>query len=370
MKSRTLHQAIAAIGLLGVCVAGALMIDKLSTPYPEAAVIAEGVKDYDELSARFYALAYERGGPYAFEVLGRTELPAEANLHGLAHRIAQAVYEEKGPGALGECPAHFQPACGHEFARQSLQEFGLEEGAGEYAKACATVPGGQNEHHECFHGLGHGLMEFLGYSLADVLAVCGNLEGGAELGPEYRQCAGGALMEILRGGEAANKYNPPEWYVARAAYLSKDRPLSFCLSGAVPPHLKEQCFSLSAPWILEAVDARFALDDTTALRAAFDVCNSLGDTSREFRGACFAGLGNEFVLLEGSNEISRAGDYNEEAMRRLVGQCGAASTAEGQQRCLKTAYHALSRVEDASPAFLNTFCTLSGEDLVEGCPAL
>lgn len=367
MKSRTLHQIIAAIGLLVVCGAGALAVEKFGVPYPEAAVIAAGIEDYNELSARFYTLAYEQGGPYAFEVLERTELPAEANLHGLAHRIAQAVYEEKGPGALGECPAHFQPACGHEFARQSLQEFGLEEGTGEYAKACAAVPGGQNEHHECFHGLGHGLMEFLEYSLPDVLAVCGSLDGGAESGPEYRQCAGGALMEILRGGEAANKYNPPEWYVARAAYLSKDQPLSFCLGGAVPLHLKEHCISLSAPWILEAVDARFALDDTTALRAAFDVCGSL---AAEFRSVCFGGLGNEFALLEGGNEISRVSDYDREAMARMVRQCGAAASSEGRLLCLKAAYNALARVEDASSAFLNTFCALSNEELVEGCLAL
>lgn len=145
-----------------------------------------------ELEAKWRARIAEVGGAAAYREFARSvEALTVSEGHTRAHAFGGALYEVEGLQGLSVCDAQFSYGCFHEFLGRAIAEHGLSvvselnEGC---IKALVTSP------LSCQHGIGHGIMGYLGYTFGDLeraLAVCKDLPHNDPIGG----CYGGVFME-------------------------------------------------------------------------------------------------------------------------------------------------------------------------------
>ena len=128
----------------------------------------------------------EKAGPekaYAqFAESVAAEPPGEQ--HTAAHNFGDALYEEKGLAGLSACDSRFGYGCFHQLVGRVIAEHGLG--------AIAEIQHVVGTSSDSNHGVGHGILAYLGYTLPKLkqaLAVCPS--GGTA----PWDCSGGVFME-------------------------------------------------------------------------------------------------------------------------------------------------------------------------------
>lgn len=109
--------------------------------------------------------------------------------HDLAHQFGEDLYNYKGAKGLGYCTSEYNFGCYHEFLALAILEKGLSI-TQELNKTCQNK---SLNFFSCQHGLGHGILTYLGYekeSLHEALEVCLILKA-----PPVNGCFGGVFME-------------------------------------------------------------------------------------------------------------------------------------------------------------------------------
>jgi hypothetical protein len=129
--------------------------------------------------------------------------------HPAMHEVGRALYQVAGLPGFGVCDASFAFGCYHSFLAQAIAENGLSI-VPDLAEACRKKYGAGNET-GCTHGIGHGVVEYLGSNnLAEALELCSKT---GQTNPLFG-CTSGAFME----------YNQPTTFEGGVAYSNLRKP--------------------------------------------------------------------------------------------------------------------------------------------------
>ncbi|MEK7074802.1 MAG: hypothetical protein AAB968_03475 [Patescibacteria group bacterium] len=308
---------------------------------------------FDELSAFFKKLAQEKGAEYAFGALRVAKFPADTDLHLLGHVVGDELYKQKGLAGIAVCTNDFRNACSHSIVVGLLLEKG-ESALPHIAQACRQAPGGSGAYTMCYHGLGHGILAYVGYNLDRAITLCGKT--GTQ--GEAPQCIGGAMMEIISGGG----HNRELWARERVKYLIKNAPLTPCTSNIMPADGRIFCLIYITPYLWEAAGADLGHPTDKDFSASFKFCDTLGADDIAGRDACFGGFGKEFTTLANARDIRNVDQMNDQQMRQVYDWCMLAGIKNGTAACLTHAMNSLYWGGENKPAGAIRFCGVISDE--------
>lgn len=159
------------------------------------------------------------GEALLFEIEERFKEDGPYDQHFAAHIAGELLYEHDGADALSVCTSLYGFGCYHGFISSAISEGG-EAAIEKLDRTCVEALGAPLETETCQHGVGHGILEYVGYTNVDAaLALCKETD---DILPALG-CKSGVYMEY---------FNPMSDTVADAQSLvptfdSRD-PLSVC----------------------------------------------------------------------------------------------------------------------------------------------
>lgn len=351
-------QAIGAIFFLTLVCAGSTYLYVRSGPIRDARTLTQGVRSFGELSERLQHIATAKGALYAFEILRLATFPPHTDLHLLAHVVGDALYLERGIAGIELCTDEFRNACSHTMVIGAFDEFG-EAALAQIAEACSRAPGGAGAYTMCFHGLGHGIFAYYGYSLPETIAICKKTATERHGGREYSECFGGAVMELMGGGG----HDRDTWHLSRMKYLSATDPLAPCNTALIPDELKGMCYQYLTPHLFAFAGADLAYPQPVHFKKAFEYCARIPDARAADRSICYEGIGKEFIGLAVRRDIRTLDNPPIEALRLVKQWCEIAPPGEAQKACTQSVVSNLywGGERGVEPAL--AFCSLEeGED--------
>lgn len=226
----------------------------------------------------------------------------EAEGHTAGHYFGAALYQEKGLAGVNACGEEFQYACLHEFFGRAVQDVGLSV-VQELDAECRETHGDENS--LCHHGIGHGILAYVGYSQTDLQSAV-ELCKTETASPYYAgQCMSGVFMEHFMQtmlGTDADVYP----VTANAPYA----PCDF-LEG------EEQ--KLCAVELPRAWRRAWWADSPTSTPAITQIGSLCTNIEPVLQASCFTGIGNDlFNRTSGNVEVARAlcEQYSEDSEHR------------------------------------------------------
>lgn len=195
--------------------------------------------------------------------------------HAAAHMFGEVVYEKFGLKGFAICDSEFGFGCYHSFIAFAFDEHG-QGVLHSFDASCVDAYGEKGL--GCFHGIGHGVLSYRGYSIEDLNAA---LEGCATLSWQgaYGGCQDGVFMEYNLRTMAATEADRNHPFV----YSERFSP---CTS--VAPRFRPACyFNLPQWWIVPGTGASGHEKD------AGKYCAEVGNA--ESMKACFRGIGYAVV---------------------------------------------------------------------------
>lgn len=329
--------------------------------YPELRGIARAFSDGTDLSSFFERIAREKGAPYAFELLKRAKLPPNIDIHLLGHAIGDELYRQEGIEGMRICTQDFRNACSHAVVVGAFTEFG-EKALPLISTACRQAPGGTGAYTMCYHGLGHGIFAYFGYELSPSMEICQQTGTEARHFREYKECAGGIVMELMGGGG----HDRQAWLASRMKYLNSD-PLSPCSTELIPEEVKSFCYTYLTPRLFEYAGADLAMPREEHFSKAFSYCDRISGGRTEDRRACFGGLGKEFIVLALQRDVRAVERASEQELVRMKDWCGLAPHREAEEACIESVVSSLYWGGENSPDVANSFCLLAEGYLQGSC---
>ena len=308
------------------------MLGAVSGSYPELRDIENKQLSFGELSAFFKKIAQEKGAEHAFNILRVATLPPDTDLHLLGHAVGDELYKQKGLQGIAVCTNDFRNACSHSIVVGLLLEKG-ESALPDITQACRQAPGGSGAYTMCYHGLGHGILAYVGYNLDRAITLC--KKTGTQ--GEAPQCIGGAMMEIISGGG----HNPELWARERVKYLIKDAPLTPCMSAIMPADGRIFCLIYITPYLWEAAGADIGNPTSKDFSNSFKFCDALPADDGAGRDACFGGFGKEFIAFANDRDIRNVDQMNDQQMRQVYDWCMLAGSKNSIAACLAHAMNSL-----------------------------
>lgn len=357
---------IAGIGILLalflVC-AAAYDARSLAAPYPELDGLAREspMWNFDQLSSYFRRLAEDKGGRYAFDVLSRAALPPGVDFHLLAHVIGDSLYKQQGIAGMSVCTQDFRNACSHSIVINALLTQG-ESVLPKLAEVCTGAPGGAGAYTMCFHGLGHGVLAYVGYELPKAIELCKRIGTPAYHDEEYYQCVGGTIMEIISG-----VHDKVAWEAAAKKYFHEDDPLYPCTAPFMPREVQPFCYIYLTPHLFEVAGASLALPTPTHFKKAFEYCERIPEHEQQNRKSCFGGPGKEFIVLARAHDIRNVDQSSDRELAKAAEWCGLAGSAETRHYCDEEAASSLYWGGENDPDAALRFCSLVDETRTEAC---
>jgi hypothetical protein len=245
---------------------------------------------YNEFDTLFRDIASSESGVYAYAVLKHSMLPVGIDAHALGHGIGEIMYPQEGIAGMSLCTHDFGNACSHTMVIGALMEHGT--GAlPDIQTACHDAPGGAASYVECFHGLGHGMLAFNGYSIERSVDMCEKVGSAQFDHRDSLECFGGALMELMSGGG----HDQDIWAAKRAYYLQSDNPFGLCQQDYLSLEYQAMCYKYLTPFAYESFGTNAANPSEEAILGVFRECAKLPTDQTTLRRACFGGQGKEFV---------------------------------------------------------------------------
>ncbi len=266
--------------------------------------------DYACDVAGYVALARRDGIPAAFATL-RADFDAREmvrhNCHQFAHVIAHAARAPDPRQVLEEG----DPLCGSGFYAGRIEDLVSEAAARGAplapASVCAPVrrrTPRSNQHHNCAHAVGHGLMGASGNDVQRALRGCDAMADAWE----RHNCAGGVFMEYLnRSTLRPAAASPP---------LVPAHPLALCR--AVARRFRRACYGQLASYAVQASGGDAA--------RAFARCAAIPE--RALRAACERGLGADSAWRAIGDHITTDG-----VAAATAQGCESGSTPESRSHC-------------------------------------
>lgn len=195
--------------------------------------------------------------------------------HGLSHIIGEELYDREGWEGIAFCTQDFGFGCFHGFSGAALFDGGLKA-TEKLSLACTNLQRG--DYLGCIHGIGHGILAYLGNdNLVQALVACESAQRDEAVGG----CFGGVIMEYnyntmqsqsgidLRPFSEADAYSP-------------------CLSLSDP--YTPACYYELPSWWYASFEGMGTTDSAGIFTRIGQLCSDIQDeASRTF---CFRGTGN------------------------------------------------------------------------------
>lgn len=216
----------------------------------------------------------KEGGSAAYSNLKRVYDPSTSLAHSTFHLFGETLYEKEGISGILVCDEFAGFGCYHGLFIKAVNDKGISV-VKDLDKECVAKFGAGGL--GCPHGIGHGLIEFLGYDKIDeALSACSTLTWQGEL----FGCQGGVFMEYnfrtsFEDGESIT--------TTREAQGNLYEP---CQS--VAQRFRQACYFEQASWWNEVLNF-----DYPKIGA---YCGSLGSKEKD---SCLLGLGNNIAERSG-----------------------------------------------------------------------
>jgi len=261
----------------------------------------------DEIALYSYIRKY---GP-AQTIQYLNELQSQyGDCHTTAHIAGRFAYEIFDAEAFQTCSAECHSGCYHGATEAYFRVHGTANLADDLAVICGSSLNPFFSH-QCFHGVGHGLMAFSDYELFEALANCDLLPDGSE------SCYSGVYMENVVGGLAPTIGHFTE-------YLSDD-PHYPC--DIVPDKYKNACYFYQTSHMVNIFEWDFS-----------KVAAACGEADPRYQQACFESMGRDVGGKNLNNNVVAIAD------------CGFVPAGEPRVWCLDGAVQ-------------NTFWDPTGQDV-------
>jgi len=304
-----------------------LINTKVDLSYDSELNNLKGSESYVELKDFFVNLAKEKGGEYAFNVLKEANISPGIDLHLLGHNIGEVLYQQKGAAGMQYCTQDFRNACSHTIVVGLFSEKGTAA-LPEIVKSCELAPGGKGAYGMCFHGLGHGILSFTGYDLPKTVKLCEKAQQGKN-GREFTECVGGAIMEIISGGDHDKKL----WQKQSDKYLTTDDPLYPCNASYMPNEVKNSCYVYLTPHLFRFAGADLGNPLPMYFEKAFEYCEFIPPDDVQNKMTCYEGFGKEFVVLAKSRDIRNIDKITSDEIKTVHSWCNLSVKDHGRQAC-------------------------------------
>lgn len=216
----------------------------------------------DELALYSYVRKYGAAKTMQYLSTLETEL---IDCHQKAHEVGRIAYELFAEKAFQNCSAECHSGCYHGATEAYFREHGVENIANDLAVICSSELNSFLSH-QCFHGVGHGLMAYADYELFEALHNCDLLPQGQE------SCYSGVYMENVVGGLAPTVGHFTD-------YLSDD-PKFPC--NIVEEKYKNACYFYQTSRMVQLFDYDFS--------KVAAVCS---DIEPEYQRSCFESMGRD-----------------------------------------------------------------------------
>ena len=198
---------------------------------PSASPPEMTVEDYTALlsdteKVREYMRSY--GPEQTLELLRLGEVETGLDCHGSAHHLGRMAFAEYGAAAASGLAETCQSGMRHGVMEQLFGGRGIANLAEDVDALCPDADDAFGRH-QCFHGVGHGVMAWTAYELEDALGICGRLSD--ESG--QRSCYSGVFMENVVSGLSGAVGQ-------RSAYVNAEDPHYPC--NALPERYVSDCY--------------------------------------------------------------------------------------------------------------------------------
>ncbi len=272
----------------------------------------------DEAALERFVLDY---GPAAAVVeLKALELATGEDCHSAAHEVGHIAYERFGAAVFRLVAHDCHAGVLHGAIEALFAERGTSRLAEDVSVLCSAA-GNDFLVHQCYHGVGHGLLAWTTYELPEALQLC-------DLMPTFANrdaCYGGVHMENGVGGLSGLMGHTTE-------YLDRDRPHFPC--DILPEHHVPGCYFWQTSNLFW-----FGYEASDAARLCFEAPGYAQES-------CWWSMGRDLGSIHRDDPAAAAS------------LCGLADTTEHLADCFQGA--ALSRfTEPANAPFSATLCALA-----------
>ncbi len=330
--------------------------------YPEVAYIsADSTRSFQQLLTYFRELAEDKGAVYAFEVLKRATLPPDTDPHLIGHVIGDILYKQQGVDGIALCTDDFRNACSHSVVIDILSDNG-ESSLPLIAQTCRKAPGGAGAYTMCYHGLGHGVLAYVGYDLEAAVRMCEKTGTAEYRQREYEECVGGSIMEMIAG-----VHDPLAWQQQFDTYFRANDPLYPCDATFMPDEVRDMCYTYLTPHLFAAADLAPTREGPHEYQEAFSYCDAIPLNKVEFRDACYGGFGKEFVSIAQDRDIRNVGIMGEEALSSVRAWCTQAGEESGEAACNDHALSSLFWGGESEPDAAFLYCELAEGEAQINC---
>jgi hypothetical protein len=266
MKRNFLKYSVMTVFSILILLISSLFLGNLSTKSSiQKTRLYSSTKEYSEYKQQIQSL----GGAQAYHKFKKkNQLLKTTAQHNSAHVFGEALYSSLGLKGITICDDDFNYGCYHSVIGNTLGREGLDK-IEEINEECATT----NEFLKCQHGIGHGIVTYLGYdsdNLKQSLEICDTLKNRDHIGG----CFTGVFMEY--------NFQTMLSEDAKIRNFDKEAPLSPC--DTLPTNFQDPCLFEQANWWLQVLPG----DLTQKITRIDQYCRDLSVNQHE---ACYTGLG-------------------------------------------------------------------------------
>ena len=247
--------------------------------------------------------------------------------HTHAHVFGAALFAREDSSGLSVCDGRFVFGCAHEVIAQSIARYGTEI-IPALGDICERAAGRSIA--ECSHGIGHGVLGYIGYGSEDLTQALEHCRVLA--GKRSEDCAGGVFMEynlrtLAEGDSMARPY--------------EGNPYAPC--DAVDAHFAHPCmFWISQWWVFAFREQR---NDENMFAHMGKLCRQTAGAALSGEiSTCFEGLGYMSMHL-GRGDIPRMVQLCHSATKATLELESCLSMAAKTERVLYPQYSAVTVCE-------------------------
>jgi hypothetical protein len=210
----------------------------------------------------------DTGGENAYREFKKKYNNSPKDIHYIAHIFGEALYQQEGIKSMIVCDASFAYGCYHGLIVTTLSDHGLET-LPQLNEIC--VQNNKEDETGCRHGIGHGLLEYLGGNqLQKALELCSSIQPVSLLG-----CTQGVFMEYNRPGmmDHSNKFF--------GTRLLKDETKIMEPCSYLPKTFKNSCYYELSQWWVSILNQD--------IKKIGLLCNEL--ETEDNKKSCYMGVG-------------------------------------------------------------------------------